>query len=551
MTKTKHRKKSLNNRKYGINYDEHAVVFASDMKFWKHVLERTKQVVLIIDEKQLPKKVKKQLGGTGIGYEKIYVIAYPSLLDPSKILYKNIIFDAHSAGAIDGLKHYIDSSVLDVEEYLASIKKSYDTFKFLPRDARIKEILVGNSDVFPKLNIQPTGNSEKTIISSDKGENNGRNLIATKINNNGVPVTSFTRPNNGVGFFLGNNNVPTTTKEDSIESDASNSDGTRSSGNESSSGYDTVPYSSIPQSNSQQPIPDTQQKNCTQDRVNEICKGAKTPDKKRNCEINYYSQNGCRTNIIKDSSGKSCEFQDYDSKNNKCKEGKHIDEPKCDDASIKERCKNDKNKQCIENEKKKCAEKENEKEKTGKVNTCVYGYIKSKCGDSPKKNCVDSQTPYAKKKCENNTEIHNEIKNTTDCYKKIKECKDGDTSCKQRIQKECDELRIKSKADADAKSKEKSKADADAKAAEKVKADADAKAAEKVKEKAKADAKVKEKSKADADAKVRALSKIKAVTKIQKLVNSTPRAVLRSDTSKIQKSKKGGKKSRKTRKRRK
>jgi len=156
--------KSINKRKKLFNYDNHDVVFASDMNFWKHVLKRTKQVVIIIDDKKLPKKVKKQLGGTGIGYEKIYIIAYPSLLDPSKILYKSIIFDENSAGAIDGLKHYIDSSILDVEEYLASIKKSYDSFKFLPKEARVQEILVGNNVTFPKKTAQTYTREEDSDI---------------------------------------------------------------------------------------------------------------------------------------------------------------------------------------------------------------------------------------------------------------------------------------------------------------------------------------------------------------------------------------------------
>lgn len=164
MTNLKQHKKSIKNRKYNKNdYDNHNVIFAYDINFWKHILKRTDKVVIIIDKKKLDKKIHKQLGGTGIGYEKIYIIAYPSLLDPSKILYKSIIFDENSAGAIDGLKHYIDSTVLDVEEYLASIKKSYDSFKFLPEDARIQEILVGNEITFPIKSRSAINEGEEEI----------------------------------------------------------------------------------------------------------------------------------------------------------------------------------------------------------------------------------------------------------------------------------------------------------------------------------------------------------------------------------------------------
>ena len=147
-----------------INYDKHDVVFASDMNFWKHVLKRTNQAVIVLNDKRLPKKTLKKIGGTGIGYEKIYIIAYPSLLDPSKILYKNIIFDENSSGALDGFKHFVDSSVLDVEEYLASIKKSYNHYNYLPKNAKIKEIIVGDNDKFPVREPKSFTSTENTMF---------------------------------------------------------------------------------------------------------------------------------------------------------------------------------------------------------------------------------------------------------------------------------------------------------------------------------------------------------------------------------------------------
>ena len=307
MPKTKHHKKSINNRKYGTNYDDHAVVFASDMNFWKYVLERTKQVVLIIDEKKLPKKAKKQLGGTGIGYEKIYVVAYPSLLDPSKILYKSIIFDANSSGAIDGLKHYIDSSVLDVEEYLASIKKSYETFKFLPREARIKEILVGNSEVFPKLDMQPMGDRAMFIRPDFQP--------TVEANKNIVPVPGTVGPGPGprltqapstMPSFIGNMSsyakpssepAPITTPDINISQSA--------------------PSSSIPDSNTNYP-PNTGVGQVI-DRFGNTCSVANYNAQTNTCNDMSLNNMG-NLDEVTDGSGNRCKRSDYDAKTHRCRD---------------------------------------------------------------------------------------------------------------------------------------------------------------------------------------------------------------------------------------
>ena len=42
------------NNKNKINYDNHSVVFASDMNFWKHILKRTKQVIIIVNNDLIP-----------------------------------------------------------------------------------------------------------------------------------------------------------------------------------------------------------------------------------------------------------------------------------------------------------------------------------------------------------------------------------------------------------------------------------------------------------------------------------------------------------------
>jgi hypothetical protein len=305
MPKTKHHKKSINNRKYGTNYDDHMVVFASDMNFWKYVLERTKQVVLIIDDKKLPKKVKKQLGGTGIGYEKIYVIAYPSLLDPSKILYKNIIFDANSYGVIDGFKHYIDSSVLDVEEYLASIKKSYETFKFLPREARIKEILVGNSEVFPKLDMQPIGD-QAMFIRPDFQPNQMPTTMIT--NKNDTTTTTQTQDLSTMPSFIGN---LSSYAKPSSEPTASTTPDINVSQN--------APSNSIPDSGINYPP--------------NIGDGQVTDGSGNKCDIKNYN---ARTNTcydtglnnigignldeLTDGSGNRCKKDDYDAKTHRCRD---------------------------------------------------------------------------------------------------------------------------------------------------------------------------------------------------------------------------------------
>jgi len=302
MPKTKHHKKSINNRKYGTNYDDHAVVFASDMNFWKYVLERTKQVVLIIDEKKLPKKAKKQLGGTGIGYEKIYVVAYPSLLDPSKILYKSIIFDANSSGAIDGLKHYIDSSVLDVEEYLASIKKSYETFKFLPREARIKEILVGNSEVFPKLDMQPMGDRAMFIRPDFQP--------TVETNKNSVPAAAVPVSGPGSGpypstmpSFIGNLSSYAKPSSEPAAPDINISQG--------------APSSSIPDSNTNYP-PNTGVGQVT-DRFGNTCSVANYNAQTNTC-YDMSSNNMGNLDEVTDGSGNRCKRSDYDAKTHKCRD---------------------------------------------------------------------------------------------------------------------------------------------------------------------------------------------------------------------------------------
>lgn len=311
MPKTKHHKKSINNRKYGTNYDDHAVVFASDMNFWKYVLERTKQVVLIIDDKKLPKKAKKQLGGSGIGYEKIYVVAYPSLLDPSKILYKSMIFDANSSGAIDGLKHYIDSSVLDVEEYLASIKKSYETFKFLPREARIKEILVGNSEVFPKLDMQPMGDRAMFIRPDFQPT-----VVANKSN---VPMQGpRPRPGPGPGpgqaastmpSFIGN--LSSYAKPSSEPAQNTTPDINVSQG---------LPSSSIPDSGTNYPsnVPNTGVGQVT-DRFGNTCSVANYNQQTNTCNEMSFNNIG-NLDEVTDGSGNRCKRSDYDAKTHKCRE---------------------------------------------------------------------------------------------------------------------------------------------------------------------------------------------------------------------------------------
>jgi hypothetical protein len=307
MPKTKHHKKSINNRKYGTNYDDHAVVFASDMNFWKYVLERTKQVVLIIDEKKLPKKAKKQLGGTGIGYEKIYVVAYPSLLDPSKILYKSIIFDANSSGAIDGLKHYIDSSVLDVEEYLASIKKSYETFKFLPREARIKEILVGNSEVFPKLDMQPVG--DRTMFIRPDFQS------TVEANKNIVPAPTVSGPVSGPVPGPGPSMMPSFIGN--LSSYAKPSSEPAPSTTPDTNVYQGAPTSSIPDSNTNYP-PNTGIGQVI-DRFGNTCSVANYNQQTNTCNDMSLNNMG-NLDEVTDGSGNRCKRSDYDAKTHKCRD---------------------------------------------------------------------------------------------------------------------------------------------------------------------------------------------------------------------------------------
>jgi hypothetical protein len=318
MPKTKHHKKSINNRKYGTNYDDHAVVFASDMNFWKYVLERTKQVVLIIDEKKLPKKAKKQLGGTGIGYEKIYVVAYPSLLDPSKILYKSIIFDANSSGAIDGFKHYIDSSVLDVEEYLASIKKSYETFKFLPREARIKEILVGNSEVFPKLDMQSMGDRAMFIRPDFQP--------TVEANKNNVPAPAAVGP--GPGPAGGPTGPRLTQAPSTMPSFIGNLSSYAKPSSEPAA-PDTNFSQSVPSSSS---IPDSNTNYPPNTGVGQVIDRTDRTDRFGNtCNVaNYNAQtNTCNDmspnnmgnlDEVTDGSGNRCKRSDYDAKTHKCRD---------------------------------------------------------------------------------------------------------------------------------------------------------------------------------------------------------------------------------------
>ena len=370
MHKTKHHKRTIKNRKNrknGINYDDHAVVFASDMNFWKYVLKRTKQVVLIIDDKKLPKKVKKQLGGSGIGYEKIYVIAYPSLLDPSKILYKNIIFDANSYGAIDGFKHYIDSSVLDVEEYLASIKKSYETFKFLPREARIKEILVGNSDVFPKLEMRTVGDSDKYMMSnntnvithdeqttnietSDSSPNISPNVSALTMETTPFTMSSYTGPTQGkdTSVDVGNSNGTRGTDGADGSRGTDGTDGTDGTRNNMHAGPNPYPYGqqdTIPPPGTQEEnknakpdtkctdkdisktgpcIKDKKDKICVKEHIDDKTKLCKEPDStvKDNtgidCKLKNIDPETKRCNIVKTKDGKLCHTKNINTKTGNC-----------------------------------------------------------------------------------------------------------------------------------------------------------------------------------------------------------------------------------------
>jgi len=192
-----------------------------------------------------------------------------------------------------------------VEEYLASIKKSYETFKFLPREARIKEILVGNSEVFPKLDMQPMGDRAMFIRPDFQPT-----VVANKSN---VPMQG-PRPGPGqaastMPSFIGN--LSSYAKPSSEPAQNTTPDINVSQG---------LPSSSIPDSGTNYPsnVPNTGVGQVT-DRFGNTCSVANYNQQTNTCNEMSFNNIG-NLDEVTDGSGNRCKRSDYDAKTHKCRE---------------------------------------------------------------------------------------------------------------------------------------------------------------------------------------------------------------------------------------